>query len=230
MLRYKNSLLERILLEKGTAGSVDWATEGRLTWVLGIDVQSELKSKTEGSSVMPHHTSAGAQQPTPVQRAVMNRHNQVRRSTSGSQGSRILRAQSSHTSSNHSPRLQPTPPTTTSPSTTRSPIGLPKGGMVLPNVDLKAQHQQQQQPPPPLETRGYSQPAPSKLSIPANRPTMQNITPSTTDGSRGSELDSTTGTHTSFYPATFQAHIEQLGKLPRPLLSVFLNRALFVLD
>ncbi len=200
-------------------------------------MQAELKSKTEGSSVLPHSANpAGAQQPTPIQRAVMNRHSQVRRSTSGSQGSRILRPHSSHTSSNHSPRLQPTPPTTISPSTTRSPVGLPKGGMILPSGDLTAQHQhqqqqqQQQQQHPPLEPRGYPQQAPSRLSIPATRPTAQNMTPSTTDGSRGSELDSTTGTHSSFYPSTFQAHIEQLGKLSRPLLSVFLNRALFVLD
>lgn len=182
---------------------------------------------------MPHSmNSAGAQQPTPIQRAVMNRHSQVRRSTSGSQGSRILRPHSSsHTSSNHSPRLQPTP-TTVSPSTTRSPVGLPKGGMVLPSGDLKAQHQhqQQQQQHPPLEPRGYSQQAPSRLSIPATRPALQNMTSSTTDGSRGSEMDSTAGTHSNFYPSTFQAHIEQLGKLSRPLLSVFLNRALFVLD
>jgi len=175
--------------------------------------------------------SAGAQQPTPIQRAIVNRHSQIRRSTSGSQGSRILRPHSSsHTSSNDSPLHQPTPPTTMVPSTARSPIGLPKGGMVLPSGDLKVQQQQQQQQHPPLEPRGYSQQAPSRLSIPPTRPTMQNMTPSTTDGSRGSELDSTIGAHSSFYPSTFQAHIEQLGKLTRPLLSVFLNRALFVLD
>lgn len=199
-------------------------------------MQAELKSKTEGSSVIPQSgISAGAQQPTPIQRAVMNRQSQVRRSTSGSQGSRILRPHSSHPSSNHSPRLQPTPPTTISPSTTRSPVGLPKGGMVLPGSDLTAQHQHQQQHQQhhqhqqqhlPLEPRGYAPQAPTRLSIPATRPLTQNMTPSTTDGSHGSERDS----HSSFYPSTFQAHIEQLGKLTRPLLSICLNRALFVLD
>ena len=169
----------------------------------------------------------GAQQPTPIQRAVMNRHSQSRRSTSGSQGSRILKPQSSHTSSNHSPRLQPTPPTTTSPSTTKSPMGLPKGGMISPSVDLKAQQRPQQHQP--LDPRSYPQQAPSRLSIPANRPPTQNMTPSTADSSRGSELDHTGGSNSNFYPSTFQAHIEQLGKLPRPLLS-FLYRTLFVLD
>lgn len=57
------------------------------------------------------------------------------------------------------------------------------------------------------------------------------MTPSTGDGSRSSEMGSATGTsHPNFYPSPFQAHIEQLGKLSRPLLSVFLYRAMFVLD
>lgn len=183
-------------------------------------MQTELKSKTEGSHVVPQSQNpAGTQQPNPIQRAVMNRQSQVRRSMSGSQGSRILKPQSSHTSSNHSPRLQPTPPNTTSPNTTKSPLGLPKGGMVPPSVDLKAQQQIQQHQP--LDTRGYPQQAPSRLRIPATRPSMQNLTPSSADGSRGSEMESTAGSHSSFYPATFQAHIEQLGKLPRPLLSCY---------
>lgn len=186
-------------------------------------MQSELKSKTENSTVVPHSAnSAGTQQPNPIQRAVMNRHGQNRRSTPGSQGSRILRP-SSHTSSNHSPRLQPTPPTTMSPSTTRSPVGLPKGGMVLPSGDMKAQqhqHQHQHQPQQsPLEPRGYTPQVPARLNIPATRPTMQNMTPSTTDGSRSCEMDGASGTHHNYYPSTFQAHIEQLGELYRLLLS-----------
>ena len=218
MLRYKNSLLERILLEKGRPCWEDehWlcATDS----VTGIDVQAELKSKTEGSHVLPHASlPAGAPQPSPVQRALMNRHSQARRSTSGS-GS-ALRPRSSQTSSNHSPRLQPAPASQTiSPITTISPIGMPKGGMISPNVDLKAQQQQQPQPPP---ERSYVQQAPSRLSIPiAGQSSMQITTPSTADGSRSSEISSTATTHTSFYPSPFQVHIEQLGKLSRPLLSM----------
>ena len=182
----------------------------------GIDVQTELKSKTEGSHVVPQSQNpTGAQQPTPIQRAVLNRQNQVRRSTSGSQSSRILKPQSSHASSNHSPRLQPTPPNTISPSTNKSPLGLPKGGMIPPNGEFKAQQQPQQHQP--LDPRAYSQHAPSRLNVPTARPPVQNMTPSSADGSRGNEMDGTAGSHSSFYPATFQAHIEQLGKLPRPL-------------
>ncbi len=176
--------------------------------------------KTEGSHVVPpSQNPTGAPQPTPIQRAVMNRNSQIRRPTSGSQSSRILKPHSSHASSTHSPRSQPTPPHTISPSTTKSSMGLPKGGMASPSVDLKAQQPPQQHQP--LDHRGYPQQPPSRLSIPASKPSMQNMTPSTTDGSRGSEMDSTAGSHSSFYPSPFQAHIEQLGKLPRPLLSFF---------
>ena len=169
--------------------------------------------------------------PNPVQRALINRQNQVRRSTSGS-GSQALRPRSSQASSNHSPQLQPTPPSQNiSPTSMKAPLNLGKGGIMSPSVDLKAQ--QQQQPPPPHESHPYPHPQqpPSRLSIPATRPSLQTMTPSTGDGSRSSEMGSAPGTsHPNFYPSPFQAHIEQLGKLSRPLLSVFLYRAMFVLD
>lgn len=168
---------------------------------------------------MPHSSQPlGGPQPTPVQRALMNRQNQVRRSTSGS-SSRALRPHSSKSSSVQSPRLQPTPPSQIASSiTTKSPIGIAKGGMISPSVDMKAQ--QPQQPLPPLESPAYPQQQPSRLSIPISRSSMQGTTPSTADTSRSSEMGSTAGTQTSFYPSPFQAHIEQLGKLSRPLLSV----------
>ncbi|CAI4217893.1 unnamed protein product [Parascedosporium putredinis] len=64
MLRYKNSLLERILLEKG------------------IDVQAELCAKTASPNLGPTHVPQPVSQPPPVQRAIMNRHHQSRRSVS----------------------------------------------------------------------------------------------------------------------------------------------------
>lgn len=201
MLRYKNSLLERILLEKK------------------IDVQAELKSKAEGATVVQLPTQPlGGPQPTPVQRALLNRLGQVRRSTSGS-SSRALRPHSSKSSSVLSPRLQPSQHSQiVSAVTTKSLIGIAKGGMISPSVDMKAQ--QPQQPPPPPESQAYPQQQPSRLSIPTSRSSMQGTTPSTADTSRSSEMGSTAGTQTSFYPSPFQAHIEQLGKLSRPLLSV----------
>ncbi|KAL1641243.1 hypothetical protein SLS58_006145 [Diplodia intermedia] len=66
MLRYKNSLLERILLEKG------------------IDVQAELRAKTGSPHLGPTRVPppGSAVQP-PMQRAIMNRHQQARRSFAG---------------------------------------------------------------------------------------------------------------------------------------------------
>ncbi|KAK2050520.1 hypothetical protein LZ31DRAFT_148302 [Colletotrichum somersetense] len=64
MLRYKNSLLERILLEKG------------------IDVQAELRAKTGSPNLGPTHAPQNMVQPPPIQRAILNRHHQSRRSHS----------------------------------------------------------------------------------------------------------------------------------------------------
>ncbi|KAK2594931.1 hypothetical protein QQS21_007334 [Conoideocrella luteorostrata] len=56
MLRYKNSLLERILLEKG------------------IDVQAELQAKSDSPNLGPAHVPQNIVQPPPIQRPIMNRH------------------------------------------------------------------------------------------------------------------------------------------------------------
>ncbi|OAA56449.1 bZIP transcription factor, bZIP-1 [Cordyceps fumosorosea ARSEF 2679] len=55
MLRYKNSLLERILLEKG------------------IDVHAELQAKTGSPTLGPTHMPQNMVQPPPLQRPIMNR-------------------------------------------------------------------------------------------------------------------------------------------------------------
>uniref|UniRef100_L2G7A0 BZIP transcription factor n=1 Tax=Colletotrichum fructicola (strain Nara gc5) TaxID=1213859 RepID=L2G7A0_COLFN len=60
----RNSLLERILLEKG------------------IDVQAELRAKTGSPSLGPTHAPQNMVQPPPIQRAILNRHHQSRRSNS----------------------------------------------------------------------------------------------------------------------------------------------------
>jgi len=220
MLRYKNSLLERILLEKRTLSGptlpiflANNETE--------IDVQAELKWKTEGSH------SEGLPQPSPVQRALMNRQSaQVRRSKSGPESA--LQTQSSQASLRHSPRLQPTPPSQNlSLTSTKAPIGLGTGGVILPHVDLKAQ--QQQQPPSPHDLHAYSQQALSELSIPATRPSMQTMTASTADGSRNSKLDSTTTARSNFCPSLFHVHMKQLRKLSYPFPPLFSYRAMFIL-
>lgn len=55
MLRYKNSLLERILLEKG------------------IDVHAELQAKTGSPTLGPAHIPQNIVHPPPIQRAIVSR-------------------------------------------------------------------------------------------------------------------------------------------------------------
>ncbi len=227
MLRYKNSLLERILLEKG--GSVLFSSQPRRTdSLVGIDVQAELKSKTDASHLPPSNPPHSVAQPSPQQRAAMNRHNRARRSTSGS-GLKIIHPQSSQGTSvpNRSPRLQTNPALQTrSPLMTKSPASLVQGGMTSPGGDVQAQ----QQPQPQLKSRSQSSRGHLGVAIPTSAPAMQAVSPNARGGSRSHEANNTAGNPSGYYPSLFQTHIEQLGKLSRPLLSLVSHRAMFVLD
>ncbi|KAI0406670.1 hypothetical protein F4802DRAFT_90274 [Xylaria palmicola] len=97
MLRYKNSLLERILLEKG------------------IDVQAELQAKTGSPNLGPTHMPQNMMQPPPIQRAILNRHHNSRRSASSiapklEPGVTSVPAQVNIQPSVASPKTRPTPP------------------------------------------------------------------------------------------------------------------------
>ncbi|KAH7360529.1 hypothetical protein BKA65DRAFT_547245 [Rhexocercosporidium sp. MPI-PUGE-AT-0058] len=120
MLRYKNSLLERILLEKG------------------IDVQAELRAKTGSPHLGPTHMPNMAQAPT-VQRAIMNRHHQARRSNSS------IAPKLEPGAPLQSPQSRPTPSSHASSPTSHSPGFLPQGVMTPPAADSQMQFQQQQQ-------------------------------------------------------------------------------------
>ncbi|TGO90964.1 hypothetical protein BPOR_0044g00020 [Botrytis porri] len=124
MLRYKNSLLERVLLEKG------------------IDVQAELRAKTGSPHLGPTHMQQNMAQPPTVQRAIMNRHHQARRSNS-SIAPKLEPGVSFH--ANQSPQSRPTPPSHASSPTTSSPSFNNQGVLTPPSSDSQMQHQQQQQ-------------------------------------------------------------------------------------
>ncbi|MCJ1337859.1 hypothetical protein MMC09_003143 [Bachmanniomyces sp. S44760] len=208
MLRYKNSLLERILLEKG------------------IDVQAELKTKENAAQSGPSKGSSQPTNPSSVQRAIMNRHHQARRSVSANTP-KLLSAlsASSHpsSSSTHSPQLQPTPPSTLSPTVSRSPNYVFQGGMTSPGAGLQAQQQQQQQHPqhpsqlPPRvgtypNSRGYP-----NIAISTSHPNMPHPAQSPAAGQFSGERSSAGGTKINHWPSPYQTHIEQLGKLAPPL-------------
>ncbi|MCJ1315677.1 hypothetical protein MMC15_000997 [Xylographa vitiligo] len=214
MLRYKNSLLERILLEKG------------------IDVQAELKTKEESTqSAIP---SLSVALPTPAQRAVLNRHHQVQRGNPGTTP-RLIQAQKSrsNTLSSQSPQLQPTPVSqTSSPTTSRSPIYVMQGGMTSPHATNQAQHQfQQQQLQQPLRPASFphSHTYPS-IIIPNSSPGVQNLQHGMASAIGEDGRESASSSRPTQWSSSYQTHMEQLGKLTRPFLPSFLYRALFVLD
>ncbi|KAI5283300.1 hypothetical protein KEM54_002246, partial [Ascosphaera aggregata] len=126
MLRYKNSLLERILLEKG------------------IDVQSELRMK----SFSNQRLAMTPMNPSPMARSTAPAHAMGRRKIAiapkGEQyreNGYIMR----------SPQLQPTPPSgLSSPSTTKSPAFGMQSDMSSAGVDMHGHHPSFSQSRPPL--------------------------------------------------------------------------------
>lgn len=204
MLRYKNSLLERILLEKG------------------IDVQAELRAKTSSPNQGPTRTPTSANtspnQP-PMQRAIMNRHQQARRSigvppkAEGVHGLPLIQPEG--VLPNRSPLSQPTPSShVSSPSTTatRSPNFLPQSGTsVSPNFGPVAQ-QQHLRPQQPSRSQYTPLMAPQRPSVITNYPSSSGMSSASTVGSgAGSAMTgSTSGGPSAYYPSPFQSHMDQL--------------------
>ncbi|OCL14968.1 hypothetical protein AOQ84DRAFT_279950 [Glonium stellatum] len=208
MLRYKNSLLERILLEKG------------------IDVQAELRAKTGSPNLGPTRTPASANtspnQP-PMQRAIMNRHQQARRSigvppkAEGVHGLPLIQPEG--VLPNRSPLSQPTPSShVSSPSTTatRSPNFIPQSGTsVSPNFGPVAQ-QQHLRPQQPPRSQYTPLMAPQRPSVITNHPASNGMSSASTVGSGAGSVmtgSSTSGGPSAYYPSPFQSHMDQLGKL-----------------
>ncbi|KAL1600587.1 hypothetical protein SLS60_006973 [Paraconiothyrium brasiliense] len=216
MLRYKNSLLERILLEKG------------------IDVQAELHAKTGspnlGPTQRPAPPTASPNQPPLQQRAMMNRQQQNRRSLGG-----LPKAEGVHglpmiqpdgAIPNRSPLSQPTPgshlPSPVA-SATRSPNFIPQGTSVSPNFGSIPPQQQPQrhQQLQPQQPRSQFTPVmgPQRPSLITNQPPSNGISSAST-GSGGSVMtqSSTSGGPQSYFPTPYSEHMNQLGKLTHSYL------------
>lgn len=212
MLRYKNSLLERILLEKGRS-DIRYARLALM--VAGIDVQAELKSKE-----LPAPGNLIHRQPKPIQRTAIHRQQQLQRSNSASTCLIPPLRMPAPMIPNHSPRSQPTPTSqTSSPTSAQSPGFAIQGGIHSPHTSFHAQHQRQR----------LSFPSKLRIPPPDSHPSSAAATPSTIggtshDGGR-SGMERTSG----HWPSPYQTHIEHLGKLT-PILSLHFHRAMFVLD
>ncbi|ORY14917.1 hypothetical protein BCR34DRAFT_559690 [Clohesyomyces aquaticus] len=206
MLRYKNSLLERILLEKG------------------IDVQAELRAKTGSPNLGPTRAPTSANSSPnqqPLQRsAMMNRQQQINRRSIGAppkpEGPHGLpMIQPDGAVPNRSPLSQPTPGShISSPSTTatRSPNFLPQGASVSPNFGPIPQQQPQHLRPQPPRSSFTPNMGPQRPSLITNQPPSNGLSSASTIGSGASIMtqSSTSGGPNSYYPSPFESHMTQL--------------------
>lgn len=186
---------------------------------VGIDVQAELQAKTGSPNLGPVQRPPQAATASPLQapiqqRAIMNRHQQARRSIVGMpQKVDGVQALSLVQPDGRSPLSQPTPAShISSPSTTatKSPNFLPQPGAIQsPNFGPIA-HQQHMRP-----AQQQQQPPRSQFAQPPQRPSI--LTHHQASGSsNGSGVAVHNGANTSqnsYYPSPFQSHMDQLGKL-----------------
>lgn len=189
---------------------------------LGIDVQAELRAKTGSPHLGPTHMPQNVAQPPTVQRAIMNRHHQARRSNSN------IAPKIEPGISLQSPQSRPTPSSHASSPTSHSPgFNLNYAGvMTPPPSDFQLQLQQQQQRLHAARAlSNHGAPLPAIGTIAGNPAGAKGQGNSGTGGMGSAPVSA------AYSPfQKFQNHYEQLGKLTRPLLSHFLNRAMFVLD
>ena len=192
MLRYKNSLLERILLEKGLY-TIEPTSSALIR--VGIDVQAELRRKEIAPS---GRLSQPLPQPAPIHRPVSSRHRHVHRMSSGSASMLPKSATFGSPQVKSSPSSQ-----VSSPTSGKSPGFGSQGGINLSHPGFQAQQPPQQQhslQQPQLRTSTYP-----GLTDAATRPGLQPIAPDLRDDSR------------AHWPSPFRTHNEQLGmSMPIP--------------
>ncbi|KAI3336368.1 hypothetical protein HD806DRAFT_3448 [Xylariaceae sp. AK1471] len=185
MLRYKNSLLERILLEKG------------------IDVQAELQAKTGSPNLGPTHMAQNMMQPPPIQRAILNRHHNSRRSASSiapkvEPGVTSVPNQTNIQPSVASPKTRPTPPSHAASPTHPTPPYNSHMAATSPTAAAAPDHGNMRTAmPPPMK-----QPLTSMSGIlhGPRQQMMQQQQHQATSGPRPP----------SIYPTSFQSHFQQL--------------------
>lgn len=137
----------------------------------------------------------------------MNRHSHAQRNSTG--GAASLLQKSAANLPNHSPQLQPTPPSqTSSPSTSRSPVFGVQGGMNPPHAGFQAQPQ-----PQPPQLKGPPYPGISIPNTTSSNSLNGSLAPNpNTNGHRNAAQ------RPAHWPSPYQTHIEQLGKLTLPFL------------
>lgn len=160
-------------------------------------------------------------QPPTVQRAIMNRHHQARRSQSSIPLKMEPIINTPHTSvqNNPSPQSRPTPSSHASSPNSHSP-GFNSSAVMTPPASDPAIQQRPQQPMKQPLPHGH-QNGPAGLGAP--------LAPAMKSQGNGVGRNMRPGQTPYYASAPFQTHIEQLGKLTRPLF-ISLYRTMFVLD
>ena len=238
MLRYKNSLLERILLEKGVYLS-NFNTHEVPTFA-GIDVQAELQMKTGSPTLGFQHPAANiphipAPQPA-LQRTAMQRQ-QARRSGQNYLPKLAPGQANTDMTFQGSPQGHPTPSSHASSPTslsTRSPMVVQQGGNNTPptsTVVAQPQIQQfhnfarssQQPPNQAFQQRQQISPNTQRPGPPQQYHSNSNrnsVNAPMSAGVPGGNINQSIPA-SQFYPSPFQKHIDQLGKLtPTPQIEL----------
>ena len=167
--------------------------------------------------------STGSRQ-SPLQRAVTNRQ-RTRKSTliTGESFAQPQPLQAKSVVSG-SPHIVHPHSARSSPLSSKSPRFPIPSGIIPPPVDLDAQQQQYQilqWPQPPQKRSKIDHQDTRRLTMALPSAGAQVMTPNSTVSSTSLVLSSTSETPSNYYPSPWRTHIEQLGKLTRPLLSNF---------
>jgi hypothetical protein len=172
--------------------------------------------------------------PPTVQRAIMNRFHQNRRSNSNIAPKLETNQAQAHPPLNSPQGSRPTPPSHHSSPSSHSPGFGAQGVMTPPGSDAQLQMHRAQGLPAPSQLHQHPQ-HPQQLMKPhgprgltATAGMAPPLAPAP-KGPAGSASTTMGGVSEPYYPS-YQNHMEQLGKLTRPLMSFLFNRALFVLD
>lgn len=198
MLRYKNSLLERILLEKGTPypePPVQTSTNSQPLYP-GIDVQAELRLKT-GAPGAPLKANP---MPPKAPNVAGGRPNQRHPAGIASKPEAFGMSQREGAYGIPSPQFQATPTShVSSPSHAKSP-GFGFQGAMSP---VEAGRPQLLPQP-----RSFGQSSPPAISMPHNEPSDPKAqSRGGAMGPRGARVAAA-----AYYPSPFQKHYDQLGK------------------
>ena len=174
-------------------------------------MQAELRAKTGSPHLGPTHMPHSIAQPT-VQRAIMNRHHQARRSNSN------IAPKIEPGAPIQSPQSRPTPSSHASSPTSNSPGFHNPGVLTPPASDTQIQQQQRLQAAKVQPAHGL----PGNTGMLGNPGVMGTTMGPKGHGSSGSGSTGGTPVAAAYFPSpTLQSHYEQLGKLTRPLLSLF---------